>query len=212
MSMSWPAQMRWPAQRCRQCRCRVLPPEVVTAAGAAMLEQGQSSAAATAAVAAAAMQHQSFEPRIDGGVLTAQLLVLGATVGAAAYWWLALVPSARRTLAREKRTGALGSYLNELQSNPDRRLERWFYTDWLLQLERRQQLAASAAAKRAGRASGATSLPADAVPAASEAPMDGGMEDGDAEPAFLSLDNPIIATAALLTAVAGSSVLLRMLH
>ena len=42
--------------------------------------------------------------------------------------------------------------------------------------------------------------------------MDGGMEDGDAEPAFLSLDNPIIATAALLTAVAGSSVLLRMLH
>lgn len=94
----------------------------------------------------------AFEPHVDSQALTAQLVVLSATAATAAYWWLSVVPSARRTLAKEKRAGPLNSYLTDLQSNPERRVERWFYTDWLQQLSRRQQLSAAAAAKRAAAA------------------------------------------------------------
>jgi hypothetical protein len=69
---------------------------------------------------------------------------------------LSVVPSARRTLAKEKRAGPLNEYLVDLQQNPNKQLERWFYTDWLQQLQRRQELTQSAAAKRAGAAAEAS--------------------------------------------------------
>lgn len=53
----------------------------------------------------------TFEPQIDGSVLGAQLAVLGMSCGLAAYWWLVVVPSERATLAREKRKGDVGVYL-----------------------------------------------------------------------------------------------------
>jgi hypothetical protein len=55
------------------------------------------------------------------------------------------VPSARRTLAKEKRAGAVRGYLEEIQNDSDRGLERWFYTG-----EITRGLAPSAAAARRG--------------------------------------------------------------
>ena len=50
---------------------------------------------------------RTFEPHVDGS----SLVVLGVFAGLAAYWWLVLVPSERASLAREKRRGAVGQYL-----------------------------------------------------------------------------------------------------
>ena len=53
----------------------------------------------------------TFEPQMDGSVLGAQLAVVGMSCGLAAYWWLVVVPSERAALAREKRKGDVGVYL-----------------------------------------------------------------------------------------------------
>jgi cytoskeletal protein RodZ len=181
---------------------------------------------------------------VDSTVLGGQLLVLAITIGAAAYWWWSVVPSARRTLAKEKRAGPLNEYLVELQQNPDKGVERWFYTDWLQQLQRRQQLAAQAAAKRAAASAGASAATANAASTAAaiaDAATAGQQEqvvtelgsaaDGvaagseqqqqlpqlppptqepyvDKEPNFWSLDNPLLATAAMLAAIGMVSTLL----
>lgn len=180
---------------------------------------------------------QDFSPHMDTSVLGAQVLVLAVTLGAAAYWWWAVVPSARRALAKEKRSGLLNNYLVELQANPDKKLERWFYTDWLQQLQRRQRLAAQAAAKRTVKAqlsgiaetasapetvSGAGG-PAGAGPHSTAVTAAGAAVDDEAasaqqqdvedkEPLFWSLDNPILATGALLTGVALISLLVHNLQ
>ncbi|KAF6266718.1 hypothetical protein COO60DRAFT_1473196 [Scenedesmus sp. NREL 46B-D3] len=189
---------------------------------------------------------QDFSPHLDSTVLGGQLLVLAITLGAAAYWWWSVVPSARRTLAKEKRSGPLNEYLVELQQNPGKGVERWFYTDWLQQLQRRQQLALQAAAKRAagaaetstatatganaattstsaaphmGQRQPATSsgITADGVPAGAELQQQQQQQQQqtpseepyvDKEPAFWSLDNPLLATAALLAAIGVVSTLL----
>lgn len=157
------------------------------------------------------------------------------------------MPSARRTLAKEKRTGALKDYLETLQSTPSqRRLERWFYTDWLRQLKRRQELVRSAAAKRrapdaaagsgvgivssssgassgsgvgagfgGGREAGGAAGPRSGVNPAFEPEGDdersgfAQVEESDREPAFFSLDNPLIATAALVGSFGAVSALVR---
>jgi hypothetical protein len=183
-----------------------------------------------------------FSPHVDGTVLGGQLLVLAITIGAAAYWWWSVVPSARRTLAKEKRAGPLNEYLVELQQNPDKGVERWFYTDWLQQLQRRQQLAAQAAAKRAAATSGVQATTANAASRATptagaamagqqqQAASDSSDATGpeqqqqqqppqlppptedpyvDKEPNFWSLDNPLLATAAML---AGIGVVSTVLH
>ena len=184
---------------------------------------------------------QSFEPHVDRNVLYAQLVVLAVTVGAAGYWWWTLVPTLRQNLAKEKRQGTLNKYLVDLQQNDEKKLERWFYTDWLNQLQRKQDLAQRAAAKRAAvmaepgaqqqqqqQQEGAataerepsglgTEAMQSRVIEASENPGNSQMpprkeqqqqEDGDKEPFFWSLDNPIIATAAGLAVIAVVSSLL----
>ncbi|KAI8465379.1 MAG: hypothetical protein J3K34DRAFT_525434 [Monoraphidium minutum] len=157
-----------------------------------------------------------FAPHIDPTVAYGQLAVLALTLGAAAYWWWGVVPSARRSLAKEKRAGAGRTYLEGLQSDPSRRLERWFYTDWLRQLERRQELARSAAAKRAAAAGGGgeQGLPAaqqeqEGAPPGGAAPGEAESEWADREPAFWSLDNPLIATAALVAGAGAAATLAR---
>lgn len=126
-----------------------------------------------------------------------------------------VVPSARRTLAKEKRAGPFNDYLVGLQQDPSsKKVERWFYTDYLRQLERRQELARGAAAKRAAAGSNATTvlqqkqgspeqLVEEQQPASNlqqEPPQTA--VDADKQPSFWSLDNPILATAALLGAIA----------
>lgn len=159
-------------------------------------------------------QAAAFEPQVDSQSLASMSLVLAATAGCAGYWWWSVVPSARRTLAKEKRAGPFNEYLVGLQQDPSsKKVERWFFTDYLRQLERRQELARGAAAKRAAAASPATTVqqlqqhqqPEELVdqqqPASSlqqELPQDVYV---DKQPSFWSLDNPVLATAALLGAI-----------
>ncbi len=51
-------------------------------------------------------------------------VALAAPAGLGAYWWLAVVPSARKRLAREKRAGTLNEYLGDLERDESRKLER----------------------------------------------------------------------------------------
>eukprot|EP00882_Tetradesmus_deserticola_P011446 GHRQ01012109.1.p1 GENE.GHRQ01012109.1~~GHRQ01012109.1.p1 ORF type:complete len:162 (+),score=43.76 GHRQ01012109.1:227-712(+) len=147
-------------------------------------------------------------------------------------------PHNRRALAKEKRSGPLKEYLVELQQNPDKGVERWFYTDWLQQLQRRQQLEVQAAAKRAASTtessattanvvntattsdgagptvrqppSTSSGLAADTAPVAAEQQQPPPLAEPyvDTEPSFWSLDNPLLASAVLLAAVAVLSTLL----
>eukprot|EP00802_Teleaulax_amphioxeia_P022040 Tamp_22451.p1 GENE.Tamp_22451~~Tamp_22451.p1 ORF type:complete len:220 (+),score=51.95 Tamp_22451:55-660(+) len=82
------------------------------------------------------------------------LAVLGSTGGVLAYWWLVLVPSERRDLAKNKNKGGLNEYLDDLEtSDPsERKLEKWFYTEWLARRQRVKGIAAANAAKRAAAA------------------------------------------------------------
>ena len=67
-----------------------------------------------------------------------QFVVLGGVAVMTAYWWFVLVPSARERLARNKRTGALREYLEELArdtASGERRAEKWFYAQWLSKID-----------------------------------------------------------------------------
>jgi len=62
------------------------------------------------------VQAGGYEPSpMDASLLLPQLAVLGTVGLAGAYWWFALVPSARVRLAVNKRSGALRSYLEQLK-------------------------------------------------------------------------------------------------
>eukprot|EP00775_Hariotina_reticulata_P013732 gene13732-biopygen15658 len=214
-------QVLWQAG-CRPCLRRTHGSKV---ASVATFGKSSSSCKRRGSIACWAVQG-AFEPQIDAAALSAQLLVLAVTGGAAAYWWFAVVPSARRSLAKEKRLGPLNSYLLELQSSTadERRLERWFYTEWLQQLQRRQLSAAQAAAKRQeptainpaahdvdqSTTDEKQSTASFGVPLQQQQQQqshnkrqawsenDDGDDDGDKQPSFWSLDNPLLATTALL--------------
>ena len=151
----------------------------------------------------------TFEPRIDGSAAS----VLTACMGLGGYWWFVLVPSERAALAKEKRKGALGEYLKvrcnvsmcshwpiityfyqEVNNDPQRSLERWFYTDWLQSKWFKAKTAAGL--KRT-----------EGIPSSEGA--DGLLEGPPSDnllkptyetptPSFWSLDNPIVAAAALI--------------
>jgi cobalamin biosynthesis Mg chelatase CobN len=138
-------------------------------------------------------------------------------------WW-SVVPSARRTLAREKRAGPLRKYLEDIQSDEGRAAERWFYTDWLRKLERQQEMAARGAARRASAAASAAAAVAGTEQQASTREPGAAAEQQqqqqqqqqaeveeyvDREPTFFSLDNPLLATAALIAAFGALSALVR---
>lgn len=70
-----------------------------------------------------------FEPQApDPAVIGSQVAVLAVTLGAAGYWWMAVVPAARQSLAKDKRAGPARAYLEGLQQDEGKKLERWFYT------------------------------------------------------------------------------------
>lgn len=165
--------------------------------------------AAAAAATAAATAPVTFEPRLDAGVLATQAVVLALCASAAAYWWLVVVPSERAALARSKRRGEVGSYLEGLEQAgqaKERGLERWFYTEWLQTRQKKRQQAAGGSTgtqAEAGEAGG--SKPAEGTTAQ---PSDNLLRPTveTPTPAFLSLDNPIVATAALIALAGGVSV------
>lgn len=165
-----------------------------------------------------------FVPQaVDASVVQSQLAVIGASVGLAAYWWYVLVPSERGALSREKRKGELRAYLEELDREAaaagttlkgSKRLERWFYEDWLRRMpggEYKKVRAAkeeeAAAAAAAVVASASAEEGAEATPKQEElevgtlwstAPGEGGVT-----PNFWSFDNPIVAA---FTAVVAAGV------
>ena len=72
---------------------------------------------------------------IDPAVLRDELVVLGAIAATTAYWWLVLVPSARVALAKNKKSGKLRAYLDDLARSDGKGLEKWFYAQWLAKID-----------------------------------------------------------------------------
>lgn len=145
-----------------------------------------------------------FEPRIDTSALVSEsitILVIGAS---AAYWWLVIVPSERAALASSKRSGPVRKYLEELRpaangdgdgagspSTEDRSIERWFYTDymkqpWFKTPKQVEQTPEDVSSDRGRGVEGWRELlkPTISTPT----------------PKFWSLDNPIVASLALIMA------------
>ncbi len=146
---------------------------------------------------------------MDPAAMLPQYFVVSAILAATAYWWLVLVPSARGDLARSKRRGEVRAYLEEIEGDSSRGVERWFYTDWL------RKLRSSAAAKQSPPAAeeagpdarGDSTAPAqregNLLRPSFETPM----------PSFWNFDNPIIAAVLLLGGFAAAgSVLSAALH
>eukprot|EP01024_Parvocaulis_polyphysoides_P033109 TRINITY_DN2950_c0_g1_i1.p3 TRINITY_DN2950_c0_g1~~TRINITY_DN2950_c0_g1_i1.p3 ORF type:complete len:194 (-),score=17.08 TRINITY_DN2950_c0_g1_i1:660-1241(-) len=142
---------------------------------------------------------QQFQAQID----PAQLIVLGITGGAAFYWWSILIPSERASLGRSKRLGPFKQYLTDLNIDESRKLERWFYRDWLNQLDQgklgkiRQNMDAT-----------------EQTPHQQQQEKINSVQDLkdvyiDKEPSFFSLDNPIVVTFAVLIVIAIMSQLLQ---
>ncbi|CAG9460923.1 unnamed protein product [Pedinophyceae sp. YPF-701] len=212
--------------RVRPCRQRASQPRPRggSACRAGTADVARSSVQVLSDVAEAA---QTFEPRVDTTVLGAQLAVLGLTAAAGAYWWYVVVPSERAVVGRSKRMGGIKEYLDDIEGDEERGLERWVYTDWLRQ---RQERANRRAASQARRAMDAATARSEEVERASLAAENGGAEDEVPEgyttkdapeesllkpayetpmPAFFSLDNPLVTTTLLVGAGVAISALTR---
>ena len=72
---------------------------------------------------------------LEPGALNAQFAVLGVVSITVAYWWFVVVPAARINLAVNKNQGKLKTYLEELKQDDSRKLERWFFTEWLVKID-----------------------------------------------------------------------------
>lgn len=143
------------------------------------------------------------------------------------YWWYVIVPQERTRLGRSKRMGDVKEYLEELEGDKGRRLERWFYSDWLQQrAKRRQQRAQASAAAEAptanqaaegqqgsygAQSSQAADAPSRRAEEGSSAPSPAPQSkqsllrppsDATPTPRFASMDNPLVAAAALLALMA----------
>ena len=121
------------------------------------------------------------------------------------------MPSERRSLAKSKRKGALNTYLEELETDESRGLERWFYTDYLQKRQEKKKK------KRTGKDSlerEGNNPPGQTVGVSAAALEDDGEvkteeelereadQAAAADPVFLSLDNPLVLTSLLLATFA----------
>ena len=78
---------------------------------------------------------------VEPGVILQQLSVIGASGGAAYFWWTVTVPEKRLEVSRSKKGGEIKELLDDLDAAAeaaegsatagDRRLERWLLSDWL---------------------------------------------------------------------------------
>jgi len=165
-------------------------------------------------VAAARVAGAAFEAQPPP--LGTSVAVLGSTAGVMGYWWLVLVPSERRDLAKNKNKGGLNDYLDDLEKTAvsERKLEKWFYAEWLERRARVQRIASANATKRMaaaqatadGQAATATAIATEADASDIEAAQDAQelakarereIENAIPMPSFFSLDNPIIIALAL---------------
>ncbi|GAX82054.1 hypothetical protein CEUSTIGMA_g9482.t1 [Chlamydomonas eustigma] len=163
-----------------------------------------------------------FEPHVDAAVLASQLVVASSSLGLGAYWWFVVVPSERAALAKAKRKGGVGEYLKEVKSDPDRKLEQWFYTDWLrsswfqAKMAREVQTESTAAniiiEATATDSSSSTSTSKDL--SEDEKPNPNLLQPTfeTPTPSFWSLDNPIVAAMALISAGVVFSMLFKMIY
>lgn len=153
-----------------------------------------------AALPPEALDTAVFEARAPDASVWAALAV--ASVAPGCYWWLVVVPSERRKLAREKRGGGVNEYLEGLEASgkDQRQLEKWFYTDWLRKREDKRERG------RRARAAPSDGPPSDALTEAAIVEEDE-RDPGGADPDFVSLDNPLVATAVLLATIGLFSVL-----
>ena len=140
----------------------------------------------------------------------------------------ALLSFSRQSLTVQSTQGGLNEYLDQLENTPasERKLEKWFYTEWLERRARVKRIAAANAAKRVAAASAASAI-GDAANLAAGAvaertvsgteTLESELESAEAEvelqeleaarereienavplPSFFSLDNPIIIALAL---------------
>mmetsp|Transcript_7560 Transcript_7560/g.24913 ORF Transcript_7560/g.24913 Transcript_7560/m.24913 type:complete len:164 (-) Transcript_7560:64-555(-) len=72
-----------------------------------------------------------YEPGpVEPAVIAQQLTVIGASAGAAFFWWTVTVPEKRLEISRSKKGGDIKDYLDDLEDDGERSLERWLLTDW----------------------------------------------------------------------------------
>lgn len=117
-----------------------------------------------------------------------------------------MVPSERQALAKAKRTGATREYLEELAQDESRSAERWFYSEWL----KRDWFVKASAKRRAREVAAGATTPADAAaPPSSPDAQEAEPAYRDTQPAFWSLDNPLVATG---TALAAMTLLATLTH
>eukprot|EP01025_Chloroclados_australasicus_P011390 TRINITY_DN14920_c0_g4_i1.p2 TRINITY_DN14920_c0_g4~~TRINITY_DN14920_c0_g4_i1.p2 ORF type:complete len:177 (-),score=9.53 TRINITY_DN14920_c0_g4_i1:356-886(-) len=128
---------------------------------------------------------QQFSAQVD----PSQIVVLGITGAAALYWWKILVPSERASLGRSKRLGPFKQYLVDIQGDESRKVERWFYRDWLNQLEQ----------GKLGKINVNNETENTEMDQLNVSESEQAYEDK--QPRFFSLDNPIIATATILAGI-----------
>ncbi len=68
----------------------------------------------------------AFDPQGPGAAqLASSMVVLSSTLVTGFYWWLVVVPSERQRLGRDKRRGEVKEYLDEIEQDPSRKVERW---------------------------------------------------------------------------------------
>lgn len=149
------------------------------------------------------MESTTYVPSaMDPSILAADALVLGSVACVGAYWWFGVVPDARVRLARNKRSGALRTYLEQLREDDDRKLERWFFDEWLRKLDpetrfllREDDDEAADARARASAASSSSSLESD---------LERVTRLAKKTPKFWSWDNPVLVGTFLCVVVAGA--------
>jgi len=134
-------------------------------------------------------------------VIASQVAVLGVVGATTAYWWFALVPTARARLAVNKRTGALRTYLEELKADRTntRALERWFYSEWLakVDLETKYLLAEEVDVRANERETTRLDETGPGVRSNRERSVEEIVRDARKTPKFWSLDNPVLVGTAL---------------
>jgi len=153
---------------------------------------------------------------MDPSLVRDELVVLAVVAAMTAYWWFALVPSARVRLAKNKRDGTLRAYLETLKqsdASEGRQLEKWFYAEWLSKIDPETRyllredvdenvdadadFATPTTSLRDTRGVGAAVSRQDAEPSVEDI-----IRAARKTPKFFSLDNPVLVGTVLCIGVA----------
>jgi hypothetical protein len=138
---------------------------------------------------------EQFEAQVDPAQFAVLLVAVGVPFG---YWWYITVPEARRDLAKRKRSpeGDVRQYVEELRENPDRKAERWLYSQYLDQLP---ATAAQEAKRRVRPTVEDAPTQTAAPPSLAELFQPASLRD-NATPRFWSGDNPVLVASSSIMA------------